>query len=364
VEKSILIDITQQNNYDNLEWFSYTFNLFELFQDMSILDVYGEYSLAVSLKSSEANLDQLTLTEFYIETDTYIDAGPLDTHAWITDPALNDTDDDGWSDSYEIFTMNTNPLNKDTDGDGTIDPRDRDPLRNIILEISPVSASYRNQAWPTTDPLLKIGMYLQINDINDPNGIDENNKVGFFTTNKRATTDIYGWGSYFTHQTAWWNDGEGYRYYIDISDDVTEQSNQVQFYFTLWEIIVFGDLNRFDGVWYSDFYDIDSPLETQALVVQHTGQFGRTDEIMVNVKKITVDKVNTIAIYSENETLFNGHYQQQERMNVFQLHIIDAGVGTPFVQGANAIVIPTSLFTKTKLNALIENGLLGGVRRR
>jgi len=358
LEKSILIDITQQNSYDNYESYSKTFDLFELFQDKSILDVYGEYSFTIRLESSEANQDQLSLTEFCIETDTYIEAEPLDTHAWITDPALSDTDADGWNDSYEIFTTNTNPLNKDTDGDGAFDPKDRDPLRNIILEISPIFASYRNQAWPTTDPLLKIGMYIQINDITDPNGLDEDNKVGFFTTNKRATTEAYGVGAYITHHTAWWNGGAGYHYYIDISDDVTMQSDQVQFFFTLWEDIWLGDLNRFGGEWYSDSYDLDSSVETQALVALHTGQFGRTDEIMVNVKKITVDKVNTIAIYSENDTLFNGHYQQQERMNVFQLHIIDSGTGTPFVQGANAIVIPTSLFTKTKLNAFIENGLL------
>ena len=358
LEESVLIYIHQQNNYDNYETYSGTFDLFELLQDKSILDLYGEYSFTVSLESSEANQDQLTLLEFYIETDTYIDAGPLDTHAWLTDPALNDTDADGWSDGYEIFTTNTNPLNEDTDGDGAIDPNDRDPLKNIILEISPVSASYRNQMWPTIDPVLKIGIYLQINDIIDPNGLNENNKVGFFTTNKRATTDLYAFDWYFTYQTAWWNTGAGYRYYIDINDDVTVQSDEVRFFFTLWETIEFGDLNRFDGNWYADTFDLESTELTQSLGVQRTGALGRTDEISVAVTKIAVEKANTIAIYSENYTLFNGHYQYQERMNVFQLHITDSGVGTPFVQGANAIVIPTSLFTKTKLNAFIENGKL------
>ncbi|GAI89089.1 unnamed protein product, partial [marine sediment metagenome] len=146
LEESVLLYIHQQSNYDNYETYSETFDLFELLQDKSILDVYGEYSFTVRLESSEANQDQLTLLEFYIETDTYIDAGPLDTHAWLTDPALNDTDADGWSDSYEIFATNTNPLNEDTDGDGAIDPKDRDPLKNIILEISPISASYRTKS--------------------------------------------------------------------------------------------------------------------------------------------------------------------------------------------------------------------------
>ena len=360
---SVLIDYSQQSTTNNYLLFSQSVNLFDLLQSNTISDVYGEYILIIALESTQAGLDLLALNKFYIEIDTFVEAGLLDTHAWLTDPALFDSDSDGWSDSYEIFTTGTNPISRDTDGDGAADSKDRNPLENIILEISPIYASYRNQAWPTTNPVLKIGIYLQLNDITDPDATEEENKVGFFTVGKHATTDVFVADWYITYQTAWWNGGEGYRYYIDISDDFTTQSNQVQFFFTLWEDAMLGDidlpdLNRFDGNWYSDFYDLDSPEETQALVAQHTGQFGRTDEILVNVKKITVDKVNTVAIYSKNETLFNGHYQNQERMNVFQLHIIDSGVGTPFVQGANAIVVPTSLFTKTKLNAFIENGLL------
>jgi PKD repeat protein len=354
----ILMHLTQQYRYDTNEVITKTFNLTQLQQANSIFDLYGEYSLTVSLEAPQEIQDQMALTEFYIQTETYVEAGPLDTHAWITDPALNDTDADGWSDSYEIFTTGTNPLNDDTDRDGAIDPNDREPLKNIILQISPIFASYKNQAWPTTNPILKIGMYLQVNDLLDPNGLDENNKIGFFTSNKQTTTDIYGWDWYFTLQTALWNTGEGTHYYVDISDDFTAQSNEVRFYFTLWESIPFGDLNRFDGNWYMDTFDLESTEDTQPLLAQHTGIFGRTDEISVSVTKIVVEKANPVAIYSKNETSFNGHYQHQERMNVFQLHITDSGDGTPFVQGVNAIVVPTNLFTKTKLNAFIENGQL------
>ncbi|MFW9881216.1 MAG: hypothetical protein ACFFG0_49765, partial [Candidatus Thorarchaeota archaeon] len=81
-------------------------------------------------------------------------------------------------------------------------------------------------------------------------------------------------------------------------------------------------------------------------------------EFKVKVKTIGVEKANTIAIYETNGTLFNGHYQQQEKMNIIQLYINDSGDGTPFVEGPNAIVIPTSLFTDTIFNAHVQNETL------
>ena len=40
----------------------------------------------------------------------------------------------------------------------------------------------------------------------------------------------------------------------------------------------------------------------------------------VKVQTIGVEKANTIAIYETNGTVFNGHYQEQERMNIIQLY--------------------------------------------
>jgi hypothetical protein len=78
----------------------------------------------------------------------------------------------------------------------------------------------------------------------------------------------------------------------------------------------------------------------------------------VKVKTIGVEKANTIAIYETNGTVFNGHYQTQERMNIIQLYINDSGSGTPFEEGLNTIVIPTSLFTETVFNAHVQNETL------
>jgi hypothetical protein len=78
----------------------------------------------------------------------------------------------------------------------------------------------------------------------------------------------------------------------------------------------------------------------------------------VKVKTLGMEKANTIAIYETNGTVFNGHYQTQERMNIIQLYVNDSGDGTPFEEGLNAIVIPTSLFTETVFNAHVQNETL------
>ncbi|EEB74073.1 hypothetical protein [Thermococcus sp. AM4] len=45
-----------------------------------------------------------------------------------------DSDCDGWADETE-FRYGTNPYNADTDGDGVIDPKDVDPLRDAVVEL-------------------------------------------------------------------------------------------------------------------------------------------------------------------------------------------------------------------------------------
>ena len=85
--------------------------------------------------------------------------------------------------------------------------------------------------------------------------------------------------------------------------------------------------------------------------------------MQISVKTLGLDKVNTIAIY-DNKTIFNGHYQRQERMNIFQLYVEDSVAnldGTPFELGPNVIVIPTSLFTETVLNKYVQDEKLNQI---
>ncbi len=79
--------------------------------------------------------DKFLVMEFYIKTDTFIEASSTDTEAWLTEPADKDTDGDGWNDYKEIFIEGTNPISPDTDGDGAWDNYDRDPHKDVMLEI-------------------------------------------------------------------------------------------------------------------------------------------------------------------------------------------------------------------------------------
>ncbi len=47
---------------------------------------------------------------------------------------VTDSDRDGWCNGLEL-EYGTNPYNNDTDGDGVIDPRDVDPLRDAVVEL-------------------------------------------------------------------------------------------------------------------------------------------------------------------------------------------------------------------------------------
>jgi len=77
------------------------------------------------------------LKDIKIEIDGYRTARESDKGAWITRPDKKDTDNDGWSDKYEIYDRSepTNPLAWDTDGDGIKDSIDLDPLYDLVLEI-------------------------------------------------------------------------------------------------------------------------------------------------------------------------------------------------------------------------------------
>ncbi|GAH10058.1 unnamed protein product, partial [marine sediment metagenome] len=114
-EKTIF---TYQEDFDINDNFQYkkTLDLSNLVANGIIREYYQKYFLRVKIQDTHPN-DTFYISEFCIETDTFIQAGHLDTNAWLTDPALSDSDLDGWTDGYQIFTSLTNPLNKDTDGD-------------------------------------------------------------------------------------------------------------------------------------------------------------------------------------------------------------------------------------------------------
>ncbi len=339
ITDSVLIDYSGQ--FDNSTAF-----LLENFLDLSdykangtLTQYYGKFLLKIKINGSYC-FDEFKITEFYTQTDTFVQAGAEDTEGWITNPAKKDTDSDGWHDGEEIFIYETNPVNVDMDGDGVWDPFDRDPHRDVMIEISPILASV------PTPRNLKMVMAFTL-------GTGEY----FYITSTKKGADLYDsgtWNAYFdgTHGSS-----TELHYYANINDNKNVQGNDIEFNLQLWHV------DRYRGIfkiWDNNIlsgnaiYSINTPGNSQTLNVQDGG----AHSIDVKVKTIGVEKANTIAIYETNGTVFNGHYQEKERMNIIQLYVNDSGAGTPFEEGSNTILIPTSLFTETIFNAYVQNETL------
>ncbi|MFX1480697.1 MAG: LamG-like jellyroll fold domain-containing protein, partial [Promethearchaeota archaeon] len=316
-ETPILLNEFQNFNEDNYFFYGANLNLSNLIERNKITEYYGNYILTVGIQSTSQN-ETFYLSMFSIETDTFVYAGPRDHHAWITDAALNDTDGDGWSDYYEIFVSESNPLSKDTDGDKAWDPDDRDPLRNVMIEIRPISATFWNQYFPYPTPTLQIIARFHINDLIDPDFSEESNVIGFCTTPQIASSYPTWWGAY---RTAWWNEGAGHHYYFDINDDETVQSDIILFSFQLWQVLTeLPDVDLFAGAWCSQPYTIGEVGHCELLEVVNNG-----DRVSCEVETIAIERANTIAVFDPNETVFNGHYQESERMNIIQLYVTEDG---------------------------------------
>jgi len=368
-----------------------TFSVFdtEIFTYENVLDLssyigsgvipeyYGTYRLRIKVNSTFAP-EIIYVNEFTIDTYTYIQAGPKDTKAWITDPSKWDTDGDGWSDHYEIYERGdepTNPLSVDTDGDGVWDRFDRDPLRDLIIEINPQYGAHRNLWFYETSPYLEITASLK----------SGGSEYFFCTPSSRANDERVRRFSYLVpywgHTYVWWfgwhrvpiikfrwqhlyHNRKAYfngkrgsydsRYYANIDDDMRKQGSWMDIQFDLWQMGGLWDNHLISA---KQWYWIGSHGHQQTFTIHQRGLFRGYNSMQVKVRTIGLEKANTIAIY-DNETVFNGHYQQKERMNVIQLFVKDSSAnlaGTPFEYGSNSIVIPTSLFTETLLNKYVQD---------
>jgi hypothetical protein len=315
-------------------------------QNQNIIQYYGDYQLKISVLESNF-IDNFTLNEFFIETETWIPAGPADSHAWITDPAKFDSDGDTLSDAYEIL-RGYNPLSADTDADGFLDYEDIDPLHDLIMEIKFVAAS---------------------------------GGLGLIHPWYKASASYVYQGKNVLLWTPEVGSSMGLNYYTNIDDN----TQSIPFNFELWaigisfiieilKIPVIGNLIGF----FTNLFGIELQKKTITVKIPdyrlgkwegyqftpgndiaHTLRNGAI-AMTVNINTIRLERLNTIAVYNSNATHpFNGHYETQERMNILHLEIIDDATGTPFQKGWNALVIPTSIFTQTILNGKIQKSQLG-----
>ncbi|MFX1281399.1 MAG: PKD domain-containing protein, partial [Promethearchaeota archaeon] len=347
--------IANIEHFTNTEIFSFkrTFDL-SLYIDYGMINRYfGKYRLNVKVFSTQYS-DIFNITEFILSTDTFVQAGSSDTEAWITDPGKRDTDGDGLTDYWEIYGRKeagyepTNPLSEDTDGDGTTDFYDRDPLRDLILEITPIYGFHNgvNDLY-TNHPVLEITISFS----------SGGQVYSFYSVKKRAHENpkTVGWWifSRTLYRTAYFDGTHGSyecHYYANIEDHWF--SSPIKINLALWEMDI-GFLLTWDDLLLSATrnYDVGLPGNTQIF------EIGFGHRMAVQFKTIALNKTNTIAIYDE-ATVFNDHYQTKERFNIIQLYVKDGFwplLWTPFVRGANTIVIPTSLFKETLLNKYVQD---------
>ncbi|MBY9008169.1 MAG: PKD domain-containing protein [Candidatus Lokiarchaeota archaeon] len=332
---------TELPRYNDFRY-SMDLDLKNLLNTNRISEFYGKYYLKI-LIISDSKIDSFSLDDFYIEIDTWIQAGLNDWKAWITDPAKYSTDKDGFSDKYEI-DHGYNPLAEDTDGDGVWDHKDVDPLHNLVIEVKFTSGSGGSH--------LEAGFKMEKDD------------------EELAIWTPYGDGSF------------GEKYYIDINDDRKEIDLDFYLYdmhhIDFREIITYKKvkiknkvLHWLFGWLFKIVYKIIEIIRSIKIELPDTklGHWNRDftvgqsttynlrnggKRLDLKVSTIALSRANTIAVY-EIDSNFKNHYASQEKMNVFHLHVKDSGYNTPFVKGINTIVIPTRLFTTTILNSLIQD---------
>ncbi|MCD6382909.1 MAG: FG-GAP repeat protein, partial [Thermoplasmata archaeon] len=126
------ITFSSEGTYDpdgdelKYSWYSADWELLSTEPTFSMKFPAGVHVVTLKVDDGEFNMSMaVTFTVMVAVEDLDID------HDGI--PNRNDTDDDndGWSDVKEA-KMGTDPMNRDTDGDGVIDSRDYDPLNSAV----------------------------------------------------------------------------------------------------------------------------------------------------------------------------------------------------------------------------------------
>ena len=322
-----------------------------------------------------------------------VEVNPEENNGWITNPAKRDTDGDNINDKYEI-DRGWNPNSRDTDGDGVEDWADADPLHNLIVMVRVNTAKY-DDIFQIFNPTLQVTLEVEA----DPDHKWEVATPSAVATGGNRPIIIYlpwiywyCWTSCITipwldcywikkcastwlGKICWWalrcrwrsytictrfcvpypglkpftvgsvntianfND----EYYFDVDDGDTDISIKAE----LWKFYLLGWLPHVDGVINHNFMKPDYEMNTQ-----HRRIYRGSNYIDISIETKGIPRVNTVAVY-ENGTFYNGHYSAIEKMTVVLLDV-NSGTDPNFVDGINAILIPTSVFTNSKLHKIIE----------
>jgi len=270
-----------------------------------------------------------------------IEVDPELNQGWITNPLLKDTDGDGWSDSKEIYREDTNPLSKDTDADGIIDPRDIAPKHDLIIEVE-IKEAHKYGTF-----LLSPNLQVTLEDR------DENAVI--YSTVKKAEKDIKGidlnndgdydnlFESYWYSTSEWDSDEDSF--YFDINDD----DHSFRISGRIYEKTPLGWSDRIFSKTYN--YDPKYKGHSQTITKEDDGHW-----LKLKFHSRGIERVNTIAVY-ENGTYSEeyGRYYTKEKMVVVQLEVKRSA--DIWEKGINIIVIPKSAFLNTELNSAIQKSV-------
>ena len=311
---------------------------------------YGAYYIIVDVFDANST-DGFILTDISTEVDGYRDATSSDTEAWITRPDLADSDDDGWSDYYEIHrTEPTNPIAWDTDGDGIKDSKDINPLYDIILKV------YLDEGHIGDLPRWYVLIEDHPSEQMTVSYNYQGDYVAYATKHVSASKGQERAGA--TSLTDYKGTSVFHKsHYINIEDDIYS----IDLKFKLWDEGLGGKDVLWDTPKMSKTYTHD--LRSYGIGDKYVSGTKRSGDnwIKYEVTTLGLSRVNTIAMYA-NTSIFNGHYNQIESMHVFQLEVTTLDIfissNSPFVYGKNVLLIPNSIFTKTVLNSIIQNETL------
>jgi hypothetical protein len=308
-----------------------------------------------------------------MDGDGLLDGAEMNgTNGWITDPTLLDTDGDSWNDTREIEVENTNPLERDSDGDGVQDPTDKDPVRNVVVKVAvdwaqwgdayfldlDINSPYPELAVVTTVDGLSIATTKQTANVTD--GVVTRAVVGYYWGVVNTYGKFWPWEWYWDwipYNVFEWSigtkasfdtTGDGasdFFYFYDIPDDRSTVTIGTQ----LWQIFAFTERTGEQRMTSTGNYDVvginhTAPVE---IVVGN-------NRVHYTATTIGLDKVNTIAVYENETTFVNDHYNTISQQNLVFLDVTGDFTDDVFMPGMNVIVIPTDIFADTKLHKIIE----------
>ena len=266
------------------------------------------------------------------------------TDGYTSNPCVKDTDGDGWEDDKEKIE-GTNPESIDTDGDTVKDSNDLDPLHDIMLK-------------------LDIHHYRQKTSF-ESNGADIyfRGKLGkqiFQTYQDEGVTDTTNTRSFETKGT----------YYLNIPDNEKEGTQYVKYNMEIeardsdkdgsFESMLCnsdGDENDQEKATFQ-YRPYDETLSgelTGDANSENTNTEGSDIKIWFTISQTYADKIRTILVGTEDTYVNTDNGMRYIGDDSFYIVLVDQKTATNFAYRYYAYVIPKSIYYASNLNPLDDD---------